>query len=133
MNFKAYLLTILFGTILCFVGWGMVVVNIDPEEAGILGFFLFYTTLFLGIVGLTSTIGLGIRKLIFADDDIVFRHSKRTFRQSLIFAILAITTLILLQLGILRWWNGIILLALGIVLEGMVYTNRKYRNQDYVR
>lgn len=133
MTLKTYLITIAVGTVLCFVAWGTVIVNIDPDEAGVVGFFLFYTTLFLGIIGLSSTLGLAIRKLVFVQEEVVFRHIKRTFRQSIIFALLAIVTLILLQIGFLRWWNAVILVALGIVLEGMVYTNRKYRNQDYVR
>lgn len=133
MTLKTYLASITFGTVLCFVAWASVIANIDPEEAGALGFFLFYTTLFLGLVGFTSTIGLGVRKAIFREDEVVFRHARRAFRQSIIFSGLILATLVLLQVNFLRWWNGVILVALGIVLEGMVYTNRKYRNQDYVR
>lgn len=133
MSFKTYLLSIAFGTVLCFFAWGSILININPEEAGFIGYFLFYTTLFLGIIGLSSAIGLAIRKLVFVKEEVVFRHIRRTFRQSVIFALLTVITLFLLQVNFLRWWNAVILIALGIVLEGMVYTNRKYRNQDYVR
>lgn len=133
MTLKTYLASIAVGTILCLIAWISVIINIDPHEAGVVGFFLFYMTLFLGLIGFSSTVGLGIRKLIFVQEDIVFRHARRTFRQSVIFSALIIVTLVLLQIDFLRWWNAVILVALGIVLEGMVYTNRKYRNQDYVR
>lgn len=133
MNFRMYILSIVFGTTLCFFAWFSIILHIDPEEGGIIAFGLFYSTLFLGLVGLISTGILLVKKLLLVEEEVVFRHIKRIFRQSFIFTFLLVVTLVLLQLEYLRWWNGIILIALGIVLEGMVYTNRKYSNQDYVR
>jgi hypothetical protein len=133
MNFRIYIWSIFLGSLLCFFAWGSIIYLADPDQIGFIGFFLFYLALFMGILGLSSSLGLLVRWLILKDDHLPFRHTKKVFRQSLIVSLLIISALLLLQFHFLRWWNALILVMLGIVLEGMVYTNRTYSNQDYVR
>lgn len=121
------------GTVVCFVAWFFVILSLDPTQAGFLGFFFFYASLFLAIFGLFSVIGFLVRWKILKDDEVVFRHVKRTFRQAIILAAAVIFVLFLLQLRLLTWWNGILLVLLLLALEGLIFTNhRNSTPTDYV-
>lgn len=120
------------GTVMCWVAWLFVIFNISPDQAGLLGFSFFYTTLFLGIVGLFSVIGLMMKKKKQDQEEIIFRQVKRTFKQGILFAIFSTIILLLLQFQMLFWWNGIILITIYILVEGAIISGRKYNNQDYV-
>jgi hypothetical protein len=100
MTFNSYFATVSLGTLVCFFALSSIILNIDPEEAGLIGFLMFYATFFLGVVGLSSSVGLLIRKLLFGDEELVFRHIKRTFRQSVIFGGLCVSILVYTTSGI---------------------------------
>ncbi len=132
MNLRRYLTIMSFGTVLCWIAWGSVIYSFDPNTSGLVGITFFYTSLFLALLGTVSVAGFFIRWLLIKQDDIVFRHVRRTFRQAIIAASLSTLTLLLLHAGLLRWWNSLLLLILGFLLEAVFFTSRKYRNQDYV-
>lgn len=131
MTLRQYLILMSIGTILCWVAWLFVVWSIDPSDAGTLGFLFFYISLFLAIVGSFSVFGFLVRRAIIKDDELVFRHVKRTFRQSIFVATLIVFVLFLLAEHLLTWWNLILLLGLCVFLEAIVFTNRKYSNTNY--
>ncbi len=131
MNLRHYLLVMSLGTALCWLAWFFVIYSFDPGLAAWWVFIFFYASLFLALVGTISVIGFLIKQRLIKQDDVVFRHVRRTFRQSLILAGLIIIVLLLRQAAVLRWWNAPFLLGLWLVLEGIVFTNRKYRNPDY--
>jgi len=120
------------GTIMCWVAWFFILLNIAPEQAGLVGFVFFYVSLFLGVVGLFSVIGLTLKKQKSDKDDIIFRQVKRTFKQGILFGSFVVLALLLLQFNLLFWWNAILLALLYIVLEGAIVSGRKYNNRDYV-
>jgi hypothetical protein len=82
----------------------------------------------LALTGTFSVIGFLIKKIILKDDQIVFHHVKSTFRQGMLIAGVIILGLILLQIKLLTWWNGILLILLFAAIEGIIFTNRKYNN-----
>lgn len=133
MTLRQYLILMTIGTLACWIAWFFVIGNISPAEAGILGFAFFYLSLFLAIVGTFSVAGFLTRRVIIKNDNIVFRHVHTTFRQSIIIASLIIISLLLLSQHLLAWWNALLLVALFFILEGMIFSNRKYRNLDYVK
>jgi len=118
------------GALICWLAWFFVIVSIDPKTAGFLGFGFFYLSLFLALTGTFSTIGFLIRKKIVKNDEVVFHHVKHTFRQGIFISITVIAVMLLLQEGLLTWWNGIMLIILFFILESVVFTNRKYSNKD---
>ncbi len=132
MTLKQYLLLMATGTIMCWIAWLFILFNISPEQAGLVGFAFFYTSLFLGTVGIFSVIGLLLKKRKTDKDEMIFRQVKRTFKQGILFGAFIILSLILLQFNLLFWWNAILLALLYIVLEGAIVTGRKYNNRDYV-
>lgn len=122
----------LVGTLICWAALGYVVHTIDPLYAGVVGFILFYSSLFLALVGTFSIIGFLLRHFILRDSGIVFRHVRKTFRQSIFLSALFVALLFLLQQELLTWWNGMALAVFYFLLEGIIFTNRKYSNTDYV-
>ncbi len=119
------------GTLICWVAWFFVLFNTDPQEANFLVFAFFYTSLFLGIVGLFSVLGF-LLKSRRTTDDAVFRQVKKTFIQGILLGSFVIFVLILRQFNLLFWWNAIFLVILYVLIEGVILSNRKYHNRDYV-
>jgi len=132
MTLRQYLILMSLGTLICWGTWTFILFTLDPNSAGSLGILFFYFSLFLALVGTFSVIIFLIRRLIIKNDEVIFRHVKKTFRQSVIVAVLIIFALYLLQQHLLTWWNSILLVALFIVLEAVIFTNRRYSNADYV-
>ncbi len=132
MNLKRYLTFMSIGTVLCWIAWGSIVYSLDPTAGGAFAIIFFYSSLFLAVLGTVSVAGFFGRWLLIKHDEVVFRHVRRTFRQAIIAATLVDLTLILLHAGLLRWWNSLLLILLGFLVEAVFFTNRKYRNHDYV-
>ncbi len=132
MNLRQYLILMSLGTAGCWLAWFFVITSLDPNKSGWLGFIFFYISLFLAILGTISVSGFLIRKKMLKDERLVFRHVKRTFRQGAFLSTLAILVLILLQAQLFTWWVAIILGIFYAIIEGIIFTNRKYRNNDYV-
>lgn len=132
MSLRFYLALMSIGTLLCWVAWFFVITNTAPEEAGGMGMIFFYSSLFMALIGTVSVIGFTIRKKLVKNEDIVLRHVSHTFRQSVFIAGLAVITLYLKAHDLLSWWNLVLLVVLFAVLEGVVFTKRKFNNVDYV-
>ncbi|MFA7653613.1 MAG: hypothetical protein WCX97_01025 [Candidatus Magasanikbacteria bacterium] len=131
MTLRQYLILMSLGTLICWGTWVFVILSLDPNSAGTLGLAFFYLSLFLALVGTFSVIVFLVRRAIVKNDEVIFRHVKKTFRQSVIFTTLIIFALFLLQEKLLTWWNGIILVVLFVILEAVIFTNRRYSNLEY--
>jgi hypothetical protein len=125
MNLRQYLVLMSIGTILCWVSWFFVVFKISPLDAGFIGIFSFYFSLFLSIVGTFSVFGFLIRIAILKDDEVVFRHVRHTFRQSIFIATVITIVLLLLSKQLLFWWNAAVLIAFFIFIEAVFFTSTR--------
>ena len=114
------------GTIICWIAWVFILFNIDPVQADFLAFTFFYSSLFLALLGTFSVIGFLFRRRVIKEDEIIFRHVKRTFRQGIMLSTWTILFLFLQQIKLLTWWIATILIILFIVIEGLIFANRKY-------
>ncbi len=132
MHLRHYLILMSLGTALCWAALFFIILSINPTGAGFGVIAFFYFSLFLAILGTFSVVGFLVRRALVRNDEIIFRHVKKTFRQSIIVAIFIIAALLLSHARLLAWWNAIILLGLFAVIEGVVFTNRKFSNNDYV-
>ncbi len=132
MTLKQYLYLMAAGTLICWIAWFFILFNTDPKDANFLIFTFFYTSLFLGIVGLFSVIGFLIKSRRATQDDAVFRQVKKTFTQGILLGAFTIFVLILRQFNLLFWWNAIFLVILYVLIEGVILSGRKYHNRDYV-
>jgi predicted ABC-type exoprotein transport system permease subunit len=132
MSIRQYLATMAFATLLGWVVWILVLFYIDPTTTESIGFWFFYISLFLSLLGTYSVIALAIKIKLVKHEEIIFRQTKKTFKQALIFSSYAIVTLFLSQRDLLNWWNFFLLTSVYLFMEGAILTNRNKRNQ-YVK
>lgn len=107
-------------------GWSLwwVLHAIDPTRAGAFGYFLFYATLFLTLVGVFAIVGLMLRNL-FRRDELVFRHVVTAFRQAIFYSALVVGMLWLRTQGLLTWWNAGFLIGALTLLEFFALSLRR--------
>jgi len=107
----------IFGSILCWTAWGIVIVNIDPFQDTGIGFVFFYISLFFALLGTISVLAFFIRQLFSREALPMFRYVKRSFSDSFFISVALIMLLFLQGRAYLTWWNtGIFLLALAFIL-----------------
>jgi len=114
MSLKYLLIIVVSATVLSWVSWGVVLVEIDPEIAGIGGLMIFYLALLASLLGTFFLASFAIRK-IFNKEELEYRLVGISFRQSVFFSLALIGVLFLQSQNFLTWWNVIFLiLALAI-------------------
>ena len=84
MTLRQYLILMSLGTLICWAAWVVIINTFAPNTAGILGLLFFYVSLFLALVGTFSVIVFLIRRVIIKNDEVIFRHVRRTLRQSIV-------------------------------------------------
>jgi hypothetical protein len=110
-------------TLFCWLAWLVVLYYINPTEAGLIGFLLFYFSLFVAVFGTFSLLGFFIR-VWFSKEEVIFRHLGIATRQSLWFALLLVGTLAMKGANFMRWWS-ILLLMLFLILLEFFFLSRK--------
>jgi len=133
MLLRYYLILMSLGTALCWLAWVFIIWNTDPAQTGLMGLLFFYFSLWLAIIGTFSVLGFLMKRLIIKNDEVVFRHVKRTFRQGILLASGLMIILLLLQTRLLTWWNATLLVLLFLLIGLLVFNGRKFSNQDYVK
>jgi hypothetical protein len=116
MTLKSYLAVM---SVLTILGWGIFVFVarlVDPTATNLIGFFLFYLSLFVALTGTIALIGFVVRSLA-KKDDLAFNLVKMAFRQSFLFALFIVALLILKSQDLFNWLNLILLVIIFSVLE----------------
>ncbi|PIR76413.1 MAG: hypothetical protein COU32_02250 [Candidatus Magasanikbacteria bacterium CG10_big_fil_rev_8_21_14_0_10_42_10] len=127
MTIRQFITIMIFGTLMCWAGWGVVLWNIDPFEAGLVSFLFFYITLFLALTGTVSTILYTVYHF-FGDVQVpVFRYVQR----SMGYAVLASSSIVGLLLAqmfqLLNIWSVSLIILLGAFLISLKLS----RKSDY--
>jgi hypothetical protein len=104
-----------------------VVTNVNPDEAGLMGFTAFYIALYASLVGLLSLTGILFRVHVRGRKQTAFREVRIAFRHGLLLAGVAVAALVLSSLGYLAWWNFLLLLAAVGTLEYVFLTIQESR------
>ena len=103
-------------TAVCWFAWIYLLFAINPDSTNWIGFLLFYLSLFLSLVGTAALIGFLIR-FVGLKQILAFRSVKEAFRQSFLFALLIVISLILLSQDLFTWFN-LLFLVIGLsILE----------------
>jgi len=124
MTLRAYLISMLIAAFLCWLGWGVILFTINPVTTNLLGFSLFFISLFLAITGTAAIVGFLIR-FILLKHELAFRSVKDAFRQSFLFSFLIIAALFLLSKGLFSWFNLVFLIIGLSSLELFLISNKK--------
>ena len=117
MSFRAYIILMIVGTLFAWLGWGIVLSNVNPLEAGGLGFGLFFLTFLMGLVGTITLLGLLVRLVVMKRRELVIREVKTSFRHAIMLSGVSTISLILSAQGWLAWWVIIVLIVVAGVLE----------------
>ena len=105
------------GTFLAWAAWGIVVWNTSPTEAGFAGFVMFYITLAFALVGSLALIGTCFRLYVLKRREVPSREIKIAFRHAILFAGVAIASLVLSANGLFRTWHVIALISAASIVE----------------
>lgn len=123
MTLKQYLNLMLICTLICWGAWALSLFLINPEKAGLLGFVLFYFSLFLAALGTAAIIGFLIRARLGKTP--IFAQVSIAFRQGIWLAAIIVFLLLLKGLNLLRWWNLVIFILLIVIIEVLIWTRRR--------
>ena len=126
MTLKKYLMLTAIATAVCWTVFLFVSSVINPESTSLLGFLLFYLALFMALSGTASLIGFLIR-FVALRHELVFYAVKIAYRQSFMFALFIIITLILLSQGLFTWLNLLMLIAVFVISEMVMIHSQKTR------
>ncbi len=124
MTLKNYILAMSVLTVIC---WGIFIFIagiINPLSTNWIGFFLFYISLGVALIGTSSILGLVLR-FFFAKDEVVFNSVKNSFRQSFLFSLFIIFLLILKSANYFSWLNLVLLIILFTILEIFLSAKKK--------
>ena len=125
MTLRQYLFTMIFATILCWIAWGFVLVNIDPFQASTYSFAFFYITLFFALIGTISVVTFAITGFLSKNRLPMFRHVQKSFQISLFISTIIIILLFLLGNRLLNIWNFTIFLLVIALTSSFVFSNKK--------
>jgi len=126
MTLKKYLMVTAIATAVCWTVFLYIASVINPESTSVLGFILFYLSLFMAVSGTASLIGFLIR-FVALKHELVFYAVRIAYRQSFMFALFIIAILILLSQGLFTWLNLLMLVAVFVIAETFMIHSQKIR------
>ncbi len=118
----------LVATILCWTAWYTVLVVVNPNDAGVFGHVLFYSTFTLSLMGTLALIGFSIRT-VFLKQELAFQKVIISFRQAIFFTLLVDGFLFLQSMRLLTWYNVAFLIFALTVLEFFMISRRPLRHR----
>lgn len=127
MTLRQYLLTMLLGTLVAVAVFFLALFQINPQTAGITGFVIFYSSLFLSLIGILSLIGFIWRAWLIKQDEPYFRQVKNSSRHAILLSIFLIAALILQAERYLKWWTALLLIVVFTFLEILLAVGAKQR------
>ena len=105
-------------SLLAWSAWAYIVVSIDPFASGFIGPLLFYASFALALAGSVTAATFGLRRK-FDSEELPWRHIRSSLREGIGFSLFMAFSLYLAASGMLRWWNGILLVIFALSLEGI--------------
>lgn len=118
MSAGRLLIILLLMTLAAWVGWVAVLVQVNPETAGILSLASFYVALFLALFGTMSIIGFGWRSLLRRRTE-QYRWST-SMRQAGLWSTAMVAALGLQSQRLLNIWMLIVLMLIFAVVEFLI-------------
>ncbi len=131
MTLRQYLTVMAVATIMCWISWIVVILNIDPFTSAALGFIFFYTSLFLSLIGTISLMSFFLYSRFSSQQLPMFRYVKKSFSNALFFSVVTISLLYLQAAGLLHFWNfTVFLLVVALVISFSISTKHSPQSQD---
>ncbi|MBD3238915.1 MAG: hypothetical protein GF332_04750 [Candidatus Moranbacteria bacterium] len=116
MTLRSYLTILLITSALAAVAWVLIIYYLDPGNAGFIGIFLFYSTLFSALVGLFSLVGFQLRRY-FLNNELYYSLIGLSFRQAILLSLIIIGLLIFQSHRVLYWLDAILYIIAIFLIE----------------
>ena len=116
MGLKGYLSLIGLGTVFAWIAWAIIILNISPVESGVTALVFFYVTLAAALVG-TLTLIMTVLRVYLLRREVIVRETRTAFRHAVLFAVIAISSLILSAADRFSTWSIVLLVAIISVVE----------------
>lgn len=130
MTLRQYLIIMTVATMLCWVSWLFVIINIDPFQGGLVEFLFFYITLFFSLLGTNSLLIFTVYR-IFTRALPLFRYVQKSFRESLIISVFIVFILFLQGMRWLTVWNFGMLLMLSILVVSFLFSVQRHQRRTF--
>ena len=104
-------------TIVSWIGLGVVLLNTNPEDDGLGSLTIFYLTLFAGLVGVLTLLGVAFRVYVAGRKDVVQREVRVAFRHAVLLSLTGVVALLFSAQGFFRWWVLVLILFVVTVIE----------------
>jgi hypothetical protein len=127
MGYRFFVALMTLGGLVAWCLLAYVIINVNPDEAGLMGLTAFYIALYASLVGLLSLLGIVFRVHVRGRKQTAFREVRIAFRHAILLAGVAVFALVLSSLGWLAWWNFVLLLAVVGSLEYVFLTIQESR------
>lgn len=116
MSLRGYLFGLKASALIAFFAWASSVLFINPDTSGVFGTLLFFSTLFLWMIGAIAIVSVWLyRKLFGVEHAVLFLGF--IMRRSVFVSCLALSILMLRYYGVLAFWNGLIMFAFFLLIE----------------
>lgn len=125
MTLRNFSLLIALGTLLAWGAWAIILLNVDPREAGIPGFIMFYLTLGAGLTGTVALALSFLRIIVLRRKSVPSREINVSFRHAVLFAVVTVGSLILSSQGWMRTWHVVALIAIVTLIEAFFLQTRR--------
>lgn len=110
--------------------WGLIILWLDPLQAGPAGFALFFLSLFLAVAATAALAGYGVRRLLGAQA--LPAYSVRPALRQGIFIAMFLDLLLFLQLWrLVQWWVVLLALCFFLFLEFMFLSYDRGTRQQH--
>jgi len=124
MTLKQLLIVMAIATGICWLGWLIILFNVDPTDSSFVEFGFFYISLFFSLLGSFFLLTFAVRKM-FNKLDMDYKIVAISFRQSFFFAGLFVLVLFLQSKSLLAWWNLLIIVLALCLLEFFFLSSSK--------
>lgn len=119
-----YLLPIGSATVLSWIAVFLVITKLDPcisvekvcEKPNGISIVLFFTSLFFALTSLFTIIGFYFRQWL-NKSEIGYNQINVSLRQGILLSLCTVGCLLFLLLGVLTWWDGLLLVAIITLIE----------------
>ncbi|MFC1651860.1 hypothetical protein ACFL24_01740 [Patescibacteria group bacterium] len=123
MRLQSYLLGIGASSIICWLAFILTIIYISPETTRVLALSCFFVSLFCALAGTFTVIGFYIRTWA-SHNELYYANINIAFRQGIFISFAFVGLLALQALKLLTWWDGILFVAIIILVEFYFLTKK---------
>ncbi|MBI5467387.1 MAG: hypothetical protein HY975_04220 [Candidatus Kerfeldbacteria bacterium] len=129
MSLVRFLIVLGLGTVLSWSAWVLVVALLDPQTGGVIALMLFYSSLFLALLGTLTLAGFFLRYWL-EKETLIFQQVSIALRQATLLSGGATIALMLQSQRLLNIWVFLSLAIVLFVIEGFFLAGQSERHHQ---